>query len=199
MTSRIRRWRGVRPLLSAGPSGSELTDAGSPSWAATSAFVGRPRRRAGRAEPVDGLSGVSSCAMHGTLGMVSDTFKHLFERVAERPATRRPRGLVSARLPVRRTSTARAGAGRRHHGRTAFLSVGSGGLWVMNTSNTDSNVLAPVDEVRYTSNMRSIELLFERTSDPRSTAMSVAFAEPVLDRPVIDRAVGDHGGQGGTP
>jgi hypothetical protein len=54
----------------------------------------------------------------------------------------------------------------------------------MNSSNTDSNVLAPGGAVRYTSNTRSIERLFDRTPDPqRSTAMSVAFAEPVLDRP----------------
>ena len=69
----------------------------------------------------------------------------------------------------------------------------------MNTSNTDSNALAPVDAVRYTSNMRSIELLFDPTPDPRSTAMSVAFAEPVLGRPVTDRAVLGQGGQGGAP
>ena len=57
----------------------------------------------------------------------------------------------------------------------------------MNTSNTDSNVLALDARVRYTSNTRSIEPVFDRAPDPlRSTAMSVAFAEPVLDRPRPD-------------
>jgi hypothetical protein len=61
----------------------------------------------------------------------------------------------------------------------------------MTTSNTDSNVLAPGCPVRYTSNTRSIEPTFDRTPDLlRSTAMSVAFAEPVLDRPTADRPAG---------
>jgi len=52
------------------------------------------------------------------------------------------------------------------------------------TSNTDSNVLALESPVRYTSNTRSIELVFDQTPDLlRSTAMSVALAEPVLVRP----------------
>ncbi|GAB2582394.1 hypothetical protein GCM10009593_21940 [Microlunatus antarcticus] len=64
-------------------------------------------------------------------------------------------------------------------------------LWDMKSSNTDSNVLALGDEVRYTSNMRSIEPTFDRTPDPlRSIAMSVAFAEPVTDRPTADVRVG---------
>lgn len=58
----------------------------------------------------------------------------------------------------------------------------------MNLSNTDSNVLALRPAVRYTSNMRSIEPVFDPTPDPlRSIAMSVAFAEPVLDRPTAAR------------
>jgi hypothetical protein len=61
----------------------------------------------------------------------------------------------------------------------------------MDTSNTDSNVLARASRVRYTSNTRSIERTFDRTPyQRRSTAMSVALAEPVdltddlrVDRP----------------
>lgn len=57
----------------------------------------------------------------------------------------------------------------------------------MKSSNTDSNVLALESLVRYTSNMRSIEPTFDRTPDPlRSISMSVAFAEPALDRPTAD-------------
>jgi hypothetical protein len=64
----------------------------------------------------------------------------------------------------------------------------------MTSSNTDSNVLAPERAVRYTSNTRSIEPTFDRTPDPlRSIAMSVAFAEPVLDRPSTEVRVGRPG------
>jgi hypothetical protein len=64
----------------------------------------------------------------------------------------------------------------------------------MTSSNTDSNVLALRPAVRYTSNTRSIEPTFDRTPDPlRSIAMSVAFAEPVLDRPSTDVRVGRPG------
>lgn len=50
----------------------------------------------------------------------------------------------------------------------------------MNSSNTDSNVLALRHAVRYTSNTRSIERTFDRTPYTlRSTAMSVALAETV--------------------
>lgn len=49
----------------------------------------------------------------------------------------------------------------------------------MDTSNTDSNVLARAAQVRYTSNTRSIERTFDRPPyQLRSTAMSVALAEP---------------------
>ena len=49
----------------------------------------------------------------------------------------------------------------------------------MDTSNTNSNVLAPGPRVLYTSNMRSIERTFDRSPyQRRSTAMSVALAEP---------------------
>ena len=61
----------------------------------------------------------------------------------------------------------------------------------MKTSNTDSNVLALADAVGYTSNTRSIELTFDGASDPlRSIAMSVAFAEPVLDQPTPEVRAG---------
>ena len=61
----------------------------------------------------------------------------------------------------------------------------------MDTSNTDSNVLAQPARLRYTSNTRSIERTFDRPPYlRRSTAMSVALAEPADltyatdDRPV---------------
>lgn len=61
-------------------------------------------------------------------------------------------------------------------------------------SNTASNVLALDPGVRYTSNTRSIEPTFDQTPDLlRSTAMSVAFAEPVLDRPSADLRTGRPG------
>jgi hypothetical protein len=70
----------------------------------------------------------------------------------------------------------------------------------MTTSNTDSNVLALGLPVRYTSNMRSIEPTFDQTPDLlRSTTMSVAFAEPVLDQPTPDVRVGRSGRAAGGP
>src|SRR6476619_3431502 len=78
--SRIRRCRRVRPSPSSGPSGNELTEPPSPSWAATSLVRGRPRRRPGGGDE-ELLS-----AMCLTIGKTSDKFKHLFERVGKRSA-----------------------------------------------------------------------------------------------------------------
>src|SRR5215213_9598689 len=82
MTSRIRRWRGVKPCSSAGPSGRELTDAVSPNWAATSAALGRPRFRFGA---VEWRVKSSWSLMNHTLEKGDQRIKHLFEvcRVGE--------------------------------------------------------------------------------------------------------------------
>src|SRR5215211_4196258 len=82
MTSRIRRWRGVKPCSSAGPSGRELTDAVSPNWAATSAALGRPRFRFGT---VEWRLKSSWSLMNHTLEKGDQRIKHLFEvcRVGE--------------------------------------------------------------------------------------------------------------------